>query len=111
VESGVESVDGMTYFENEGLMVVRVSVRHFSVVRVSVRGRIAQKNGLWLVEFHRKKSPSGHRISKQELGPIGSLGIDHFAIFALAQNEVTMKYVFWGEKAWTSSALLLISTS
>lgn len=63
VESGVrvESVDGMTYFEDEGLMVVRVSVRHFSVVRVSVRGRISQKNGLWLQEFHRKKSPSGHR--------------------------------------------------
>ena len=40
-----------------------------------------------------------------------SLGIDHFAIFALAQNEVTMKYVFGGEKAWSSSALLLISTS
>jgi hypothetical protein len=41
----------------------------------------------------------------------GSLGIDHFGIFALAQNELTMKYVFWGEKAWSSSALLLISTS
>jgi hypothetical protein len=53
----LRGVDGMTYLEDEGLMVVRVSVRHFSVVRVSVRGRIAQKNGLWLVEFHRKKSP------------------------------------------------------
>ena len=45
---------------------------------------------------------------KKALGPDA---IDHFAIFALAQNEVTMKYVFWGEKAWSSSALLLISTS
>ena len=42
---------------------------------------------------------------------VGPCEIDHFAIFALAQNEVTMKYVFWGEKAWSSSALLLISTS
>ena len=42
---------------------------------------------------------------------LGRPAIDHFAIFALAQNEVTMKYVFWGEKAWSSSALLLISTS
>jgi hypothetical protein len=41
----------------------------------------------------------------------GPCEIDHFAIFALAQNEVTMKYVFGGEKAWSSSALLLISTS
>jgi hypothetical protein len=47
----------------------------------------------------------------QDFTKKGSLGIDHFAIFALAQNEVTMKYVFGGEKAWSSSALLLISTS
>lgn len=67
MESGVESVDGMTYFEDEGLMVVRVSVRHFSVVRVSVRGRIAQKNGLSLAgRVPQKKVPHLALISKKQ---------------------------------------------